>query len=422
MPSRRSFLRLGASSVALEALGLRGLLSARAAAGDASASCKLVIMVAYGGWDPTWVLDPKPDSPEVDLVPGDVQMFGDLPIWTDPARPSVTEFFTQWADRSAVINGISVESLAHETCAKVMLTGRIEAVPDLGARVADRLGGSRALPYLALSPHAKTHGLSAQAGRFGPTNQLMALCTPELGWPQPGQALPDRGLNLATAEREAIAAYLRGRAEHVAAAPGSERSHARLADYDASLRRAEQLQAAAREGGVLSDGALFQQIDAPWEHVAGALAEGLSQVALVQPDLYWDTHDYNAYQAETYEGLFAGLGALMAALDARGIVDETVVLVVSEMGRTPRHNHQGGKDHWPWTSAMVVGPGVRGGRALGTTDEWLKPRPLDLDTGTEVDDGVTLHAEHVLSAVAQLVGVDPNAGWYEREALRALWS
>ncbi len=421
MYSRRTFLRLGSASALLGALGLRDSSTAHADL-SAGAPCNLVIMVAYGGWDTTWTLDPKPDALEVDAIPGDVQMFGDLPIWTHADRPSVTSFFEQWASRTAVINGISVESLAHETCVEVMLTGSIGDAPDLGSRVADELGSSLALPYLALSPHAKTYVTAPQAGQFGRTNQLMALTTPELGWPRPGQALPDQGLVPDAAEREAISAYLQARVDTLAQLPSSVRSQGRLADYLSSLRRAEQLQSAAAAGGVLSDPTLFQEVEAPWEHVAGALAEGLSRVALVQPDIFWDTHGYNSFQADAHEQFFAGLNALMSALDARGIADQTVVLALSEMGRTPRLNSQGGKDHWPWTSAMIVGAGIRGGRAFGATDDWLRPLPMDLATGDASSDGVTLHAEHVLHTVARVVGSTAASSWYERTALDALWA
>ena len=71
---------------------------------------------------------------------------------------------------------------------------------------------------------------------------------------------------------------------------------------------------------------------------------------------------------------------------------------------------------------MVVGPSVRGGRALGHTDEWLKPQPIDLQTGTPSADGVPLHSEHVLRAVAEMVGASNTASRYERDALDALWT
>ena len=143
---------------------------------------------------------------------------------------------------------------------------------------------------------------------------------------------------------------------------------------------------------MLSDYALFEEIEAPWEHVAGALAEGLSHCALIQPQLFWDTHAQNSTQGQLHEDFFAALNALMSALSERGIVDDTVVLVASEMGRTPRHNGEGGKDHWPWTSAMLVGAGVAGGRAYGQTDEWLQPAPIDLVSGEVGEGGAQLHA------------------------------
>lgn len=420
MTTRRNFLRLGAAGSMLAGLGLHDIPLATAR--QSGRPCRLVMMVAYGGWDPTFALDPKPDSDEVDLIPGDIQRFGDLPIWVHEDRPAVTEFFTQWGAQTAVINGVGVESLAHESCVKVMLTGRLGDDPDLGSRVAAELGGDLALPYLALSPHAKTYGGVAQAGQFGDTNQLMALATPELGWPRPGQAQPDVGLLPSAGERDAIESYLTGRGEAMLARAGSATSEGRVSDYLASLRRAELLQRSARQGGVLSNPDLFAEVEQPWEHIAGAFSEGLSQVALVQPNLFWDTHGYNASQGEAYNDFFAGLNALLDTLWAYGLSEDTVVLAISEMGRTPRHNSQGGKDHWPWTSAMLIGPTVNGGRAYGETDAWLRPRPLDLATGETRASGEALHSEHVLRAVAELLGAEEAASQYGREALRALWS
>lgn len=419
MITRRNFLRLGAAGSMLAGLGLQNI--PLATAGQNGRPCRLVVMVAYGGWDPTFALDPKPDSDEVDLVPGEIQRFGELPIWVHDDRPAVTEFFTQWGAQTAVINGVGVESLAHESCVKVMLTGRLGDDPDLGSRVAAELGGDLALPYLALSPHAKTYGGVAQAGQFGDTNQLMALTTPELSWPRPGQSLPDVGLMPSAGERDAIEEYLRRRGESMLARSESPRSQGRVSDYLASLRRAELLQRSARQGGVLSNPNLFAEVDEPWEHIAGAFGEGLSQVALVQPNLFWDTHGYNASQGEAYNDFFAGLTALLDTLWTHGLFEDTLVLAISEMGRTPRHNSQGGKDHWPWTSAMLIGPTVNGGRAYGETDAWLRPQPLDLATGRADTSGEALHAEHVLRAVAEMMGAEQSAAQYGREALRALW-
>ena len=72
-----------------------------------------------------------------------------------------------------------------------------------------------------------------------------------------------------------------------------------------------------------------------------------------------------------------------------------------------------GEDHWPWTSAMLIGPNVNGGRAYGRTDEWLKPLAIDLATGAPAENGVTLDAQHVLATTAELVGVGQH-GWFEK--------
>lgn len=378
---------------------------------------KLIIVLAYGGWDPVWVFDPKPDA--VERVPGDLRRFEQMPIWVHPERPQVTTFFEQWASRTAVLNGMSVQSLAHETCIHMALTGQTRGDrADIGARLAGALGSDKPLPYLALAPHAKTNGYAAITGELGVTNQLMALATREFSWPTV-QGDAAMGLVPSGREQAAIDAYLSASTATLEAQAKSVRSQARLADYRSARPRARALIRAARQGGFLSDYDLFQDTSAPWKHVAAAFAEGVSQVALVQPDLYWDTHAYNSLQGQNHDTFFGGLNALMTALGEQGQLDSTTVLVLSEMGRTPRLNAQAGKDHWPWTSAMVVGPRVRGGQVFGETDEWLRPAPINLATGATVADGVELHTEHLLGAVAQMMGL-ATPGWFEREALHAL--
>ncbi len=419
MTTRRSFLKSALAGAT--ALSLGKLLTNGARAGGPPAAGKLVIVFAYGGWDPMWTFDAKPDSPEVDRIPGTMRLFGDLPIWTHAERPNVSSFFKQWASRCAVINGISVESLAHEACADVALTGHIGGEqPDIGARLARELGSDLPLPYLALGAQAEFGGHEAHTGSFGSTNQLMALSTPDLAWPAPGSFSPDRGLELQSAEREATRAYLDQASEQFLQSQEASQRGQRLArGYRESLDRAHRLRDAARSGGVLSDPALFANTDSRWDHVAGALAEGISQVALVQPDYFWDTHAYNETQGGLYNDLFGGLSTLMDSLTSQRIADDTTVLVISEMGRTPRHNTSMGKDHWPWTSAMLIGNQVRGGRAFGATDEWLRPVPIDPSTGAASPNGITIHAGNVLSSTAALLGVE-KPDWFGKEALSGL--
>ncbi len=421
MTSRRNFLALGAAGLfgtLAPALAPRGVRR-----GHAQRSAKnLVIALAYGGWDPMWTIDPKPDSPEVDQIPGAIRRFGDTPIWVHDSRPQVTAFFERWGSISAIVNGVAVESLAHETCIDVTLTGRAGGqTPDIAARVAERYGEALAMPYLALSPQAEYNGHEAVVGSFGATNQLMALAYPGFAWPSPTSTSPDPGLALSSAEYDAVQAYLRGSSERLGASTlaGSPRTERMVGDYAASLPRMERLQANALGGGVLSDPSLFAEVENPFRHAAAALGDGLSQVALVQPNLYWDTHSYNSAQNDTHNAFFGGIDSLLTDLQTRGVLEDTVVLVVSEMGRTPRHNTSGGKDHWPWTSAMVIAPTLETTGIVGTTDEWMRPRGVNLQTGAEEEGGTLLHAEHVLGGVAELLGVSASE-WFGRPPLSAL--
>lgn len=62
--------------------------------------------------------------------------------------------------------------------------------------------------------------------------------------------------------------------------------------------------------------------------------------------------------------------ALVEDLDARGRLGETLVLFLTEFGRTPKINKEGGRDHWGTTgSIFFAGGGVKGGQVIGSTDK-----------------------------------------------------
>ncbi|MCB1227383.1 MAG: DUF1501 domain-containing protein [Verrucomicrobiales bacterium] len=84
----------------------------------------------------------------------------------------------------------------------------------------------------------------------------------------------------------------------------------------------------------------------------------------------WDTHQANFVRVpENCNVLDRALGALVADLDAHGLLEETLVVVTTEFGRTPDINQNVGRDHYPKAfSAALFGGGVRGGYAYGQTD------------------------------------------------------
>jgi hypothetical protein len=100
-------------------------------------------------------------------------------------------------------------------------------------------------------------------------------------------------------------------------------------------------------------------------------------VPVVQVNLghmnHWDTHASNfvSLKNKLLPPFDQGLAALLTDLDERGLLDETLVVVTGEFGRTPLINDRNaGRDHWSNVfSAVFAGAGVRGGQAIGASDK-----------------------------------------------------
>jgi hypothetical protein len=85
----------------------------------------------------------------------------------------------------------------------------------------------------------------------------------------------------------------------------------------------------------------------------------------------WDTHNANFTRVpELADELDAALSTLLQDLDSRGLLQETLVVLATEFGRTPEINANDGRDHHaPGFSCVLAGGGVSGGQVWGATDE-----------------------------------------------------
>lgn len=85
----------------------------------------------------------------------------------------------------------------------------------------------------------------------------------------------------------------------------------------------------------------------------------------------WDTHTGNFVNLpEKAEELDQALSTLLDDLDRRGMLQETLVVLATEFGRTPEINQNEGRDHHPQAfSCMLAGGGIQGGQVWGATDE-----------------------------------------------------
>jgi hypothetical protein len=117
----------------------------------------------------------------------------------------------------------------------------------------------------------------------------------------------------------------------------------------------------------------------------------------------WDTHwdHYPRMRQELMPGFDLALAGLIEDLDARGLLDETLVLCLSEHGRTPKLQNVkgGGRDHWSQAyCGLMAGGGVARGKVVGKTDRIA---------GTVVERPIS--PKDVLATVYHLLGIDPDA-------------
>ena len=89
------------------------------------------------------------------------------------------------------------------------------------------------------------------------------------------------------------------------------------------------------------------------------------------PSGSWDTHsgNFTKLKSSLAPTLDQSLAALINDLETRGMLDETLVVVNAEFGRTPKINKNAGRDHWPWVYSLVLaGAGIRSGTVYGASD------------------------------------------------------
>ena len=116
----------------------------------------------------------------------------------------------------------------------------------------------------------------------------------------------------------------------------------------------------------------------------------------------WDTH-WNHYPRMAdqllppFDRAFSGL---ILDLERRGILDDTLVVVLSDHGRTPKLNNAqgGGRDHWSLAYSLAfAGGGIARGKVVGATDR---------EAGAPTDRPVS--PKDILATMYHLLGIDPH--------------
>ena len=385
--SRRDFVKLGALSVlGLTLPDLLRLEAANAAERTAKKTKAKNVLLIYlgGGLTHHDTFDPKPEAPQE--IRG---KYGVIPTTLAGIKfSSMMPEMAKCTDLFALCRSQVTGSDHHETAAQWMLTGNYGVMqggdyPSIGSVVTHETSPLNTLPpYIAIP---KNHSFTWELGKaafLGERFESFKTGNPaDSNWKAPNLSLlsdvPQERLNRRKGMLEAV--------DHLAKRVESSDA---LNSMDSFYQRATQmiLSSEARQAFDLSKES-DKTRDAYGRDFWGAQAllsrrlieAGVRFVLLGQGG--WDMHG-NIFPAcdKSLPGLDKSVATLLRDMKQRGLLEDTLVAMYGDFGRTSKINKDNGRDHWGNAGVMLfAGAGVRGGQVIGATDErgeYVTERPI----------------------------------------------
>ena len=423
---RRDFLKLcGLAGLGL-AVPFRPSAAREKAKDEPYAGPYYVVFNASGGWDTTYLMDPKGVNGINRLYKeGDILTKGEHKFAPNKKHAQGglcnEDFYAEFGGELLTFNGLDYSVNNHSPGARYMATGKLDslAYPTFAALVAACRGPDCPLAFLTFGNYSATGNLVAMSRvPYLPSLKKIANADAIDG----NERSPYHDKFALDRIEQAL------REEHAARAA------------DPRLPRAERgenmLYAAQVNSKALQRVTQYIPAQVPKERLHQqaeiALASFKAGVC-VSANLtigQFDSHANNdPDQMKLIPEFLAGIAYLIRRAGELKIRDQLVVVVQSEMGRTPNYNAGNGKDHWSIGSVLFLGRGIKGNRVVGATDEKqfavpLDPKALALDKNK----GIRVRPEHVHEALREFAGVADHPlskrfplGVADGEKLRGLW-
>ncbi len=362
-----------------------------------------LVFNAAGGWDTTYLMDPKGSGGINRLYEsGEILTHGDHKFAPTAKHKSGglsnEDFYAEFGDELLVFNGLDYSVNNHSPCSRYMATGKLDslAYPTFAALVAACQGPACPLSFLTFGNYSATGNLVAMSRvPYLPSLQRIANADAIEG--------NERSPYHDPFALDRIEQALAGQRAHRAASPLLPRQE----------RAENMLYAAQVNSKALARVTPHIPRDVPKQRLAQqaeiALASFKAGVC-VSANLsigQFDSHANNdPDQMKLIPEFLEGIAYVLHRAEELQIRDKLVVIAQSEMGRTPTYNNGNGKDHWSIGSIMFLGPGIRGKRVIGATDEGqftvpINPRTLEL----AAEDGLRVRPEHIHVALRELAGI-----------------
>jgi hypothetical protein len=448
---RDALLRLG--TVGLGGLTLPRLMQAEEAQRRATADGKLsstatakscILVYLWGGPPQQETFDVKLDAPEgirsqfgaTDTVVPGIQICDQLPQ------------IARQTDKLAIIRSFTHPSNLHEVGVNYTLTGRFkdnlvvprnmrsrDDFPNLGS-VVSYFSPPGGLPAAVTIPRPIGHDgviyTGTNAGFLGPRFDPLELQAPaEVNGPPPHSLDLPTGLNAVRLQSRVGLLEVLERTERKLQSVGDRGAFAGLDSTREQAYRMLFAPQAKRAFDVSQEQETVRTRYGRNEYgeaflLARRLVEaGVRLVTIVWYYIapkdgnvlnVWDNHGgtgslngITGYQMlkEPYclPSLDQGYSALIEDLSQRGLLDETLVAMMGEFGRTPKINPQAGRDHWgPCQSVVLAGGGIQGGQVYGASD-----RQAAYPTRNPVS------PEDFIATIHHAMGIPLDAEFYDQQ-------
>ena len=407
--------------------GVTSILRAAAKEEPPYAGPYFLVLNASGGWDTTYLMDPKGVN-EINRLykEGDILTHGPHRFAPTAAHKtdglSNEDFFKKYGDELLVFNGLDYSVNNHSPCERYMATGKLDslAYPTFAALVAACKGATAPLAFLTFGNYSNTGNLVPMA-RVPYLNSLNLLANGD-GIQGNAQSPYHDKFVLDRIERT-LAEQMRDRVSEVRL-PRVERSQNML--FAAQLNSKALQRVTEFVPKTVAKERLSQQVDIALAAFRGGICVS-ANLSIGQ----FDSHNNNdPDQLKLIPELLAGVDYVLQKAEELKIREKLVVVMQSEMGRTPNYNNGNGKDHWSIGSAMFLGPNIRGQRVLGATDDKQFLVPLNPQTlATDAEKGIRVRPEHLHAELRSLAGIENHAfskqfplGVPEAERLKTFWA
>ena len=388
--SRRQFLRVGAlSGLGLSLPGLLASQKALAAKGKPTKDINCILIWTLGGTSHHDTFDPKPDAPA--SIRGE---FNSIATSVPGVRfAAVAPRMARELGRFGLLRSLNPRNGSHGTADAMMMSGHpfstTTVFPTFGSVISHQKGfRTKMPPFVQLGSYVEKGFGGGTAGDLGIVhNPFEIMSDPNAPNFTAQDISPPRGVDAARLQRRrAMLGMVDGLQREGDRQPVAFDSLDKHYQSALNLITAPQTKKAFEidaEDTRLRDRYGRNRFGQSCLLARRLIESGVRFVTVSDPG--WDTHadNFKSLENSLMPRVDRAVPALLTDLEDRGMLDSTLVVWLTDFGRTPKINSANGRDHWASAGfAIMAGAGIPGGSVIGRTDR-EGGVPADAETFTE---------------------------------------